>query len=102
MTGPAEAADFLDAKAKRDAKLRERLRKAEVAYDKANGYAREDGDQTGRKDTGPGPDQPKAESEGRKPNRFAVRTPSEFREPEIPKLVHGLIGFGYLVLVYGG
>jgi hypothetical protein len=94
-------ADFLDEKAKRDAKLRERLRKAEAARDKANGHAREDGDQ-GRKDTGPEPNQREAEAKSEKPNRFAVRTPSEFRKPEIPKLVRGLIGAGYLVLVYGG
>jgi hypothetical protein len=78
-------ADFLDAKAKLDPKLAERLRKAGEAAGRANGHAH-----------------PEPEAEGQKPSRFAVRTPSEFREPEIPKLVRGLIGTGYLVLVYGG
>jgi putative DNA primase/helicase len=34
--------------------------------------------------------------------RFQVRTLSKFRQPEIPKLVRGFIGLGFLMLVYGG
>lgn len=41
-------------------------------------------------------------AEAERTGRFRVRTLSEFRRPEIPKLVHGLIGHQHLVLVYGG
>jgi hypothetical protein len=43
------------------------------------------------------------EEEVREPERrFQVRTLSQFRQPEIPKLVRGFIGLGFLMLVYGG
>jgi RecA-family ATPase len=35
-------------------------------------------------------------------SRFAVRTLSQFRKPTIPKLIHGLVDHGQIVLVYGG
>jgi hypothetical protein len=66
---------------------------ARAGEGRADGQAREGAEDAGRQEAGAGDEQP---------NRFAVRTLSEFRQPEIPKLVRGLIGFGYLALVYGG
>lgn len=90
MTG---ATDFLDVEARRDPKLAERLRKAERAAGKANGHAKE---------ASGGPEGQEVDTAEPRPGRFAVRTLSQFRRPEIPKLVRGLVGSGFLVLVYGG
>lgn len=65
---------------------------AKATKGRANGHARGDGEYAGQE----------ADAGDERPSRFAVRTLSEFRQPEIPKLVRGLIGFGYLALVYGG
>jgi hypothetical protein len=46
--------------------------------------------------------EPAKQEPGKAESRFKVRTPSQFRKPEIPKLVRGFLGLGFLTLVYGG